>query len=194
LTIADEDVSPDFTIARSDTMMRPPPASRAVSLAPVRRDVCVSARALFAAALAMVAVVALPSRVQAACTISTTGINFGDYSVFSTTPDDSSGSVTFRCGSPDRNIRVTLSPGGSGNQSNRQMRPATGNDRLNYNLYSSATRNMIWGDGTGGTVYYYYGDPPNNQNVNIPFYGRIPAQQDVAVGVYTDTVIATINF
>jgi spore coat protein U-like protein len=151
-------------------------------------------RTIVAALLSTLAVVAVPSRVQAACTISTTGINFGDYSVFSALPDDSSGTVTFRCGPPDRNIRVTLSPGGSGTQGNRQMRPATGSDRLRYNLYLDTARTQTWGDGTGGTAYYFSGNPPNNRNVNIPLYGRIPAQQDVAVGVYTDTVIATINF
>jgi spore coat protein U-like protein len=149
---------------------------------------------MVAALLSTLAVVAMPSRVQAACTISTTGINFGDYSVFSAVPDDSSGTITFRCGPPDRDIRVTLSAGGSGTLANRQMRPATGSDRLRYNLYSTAARTQIWGDGTGGTTYYYSANPPNNRNVNIAFYGRIPAQQDVAVGVYTDTIIATINF
>jgi spore coat protein U-like protein len=30
--------------------------------------------------------------------------------------------------------------------------------------------------------------------VYISYYGRVPAQQDAAVGAYSDTVTVTINF
>jgi spore coat protein U-like protein len=135
-----------------------------------------------------------PGAAEAACTISATAVNFGAYDVFAAPPDDAVGTVTYRCGAPDRNVSITLSTGGSGSYAARQLRPAAGPDRLNYNLYRDAARTQIWGDGTGGTTYFFIGNPPNNQNINLTVYGRIPASQDVTVGGYTDTVIVTINF
>jgi spore coat protein U-like protein len=61
-------------------------------------------------------------------------------------------------------------------------------------LYLNATRTTIWGDGTSGTSRYTRWLVPANQNISLSVYGRIPAQQDVSVGNYTDTVIATIEF
>jgi spore coat protein U-like protein len=34
----------------------------------------------------------------------------------------------------------------------------------------------------------------NNQTMNLPIFGRMPTGQDVSVGIYSDTIIATINF
>ncbi len=65
---------------------------------------------------------------------------------------------------------------------------------LTYNLYRNAGRTNIWGDGTGGTSVYTRANPPNDSNVNLTIYGRIPAQQDVSAGNYSDTVSAVINF
>ena len=69
-----------------------------------------------------------------------------------------------------------------------------GSEVLQYNLYRNAARTTIWGDGTGGTSVYSLANPPNNSNVNLTIYGRIPAQQDVSAGNYSDTVSAVINF
>lgn len=136
----------------------------------------------------------VPGAAEAACTISATAVSYGTYDVFAASPDDSVGTVTYRCGNADHNISITLSAGGSGSYGARQLRPASGSDRLNYNLYMDAARSSVWGDGTGGTTYYFIGNPPNNTNVNLSVYGRIPAGQDVSIGSYTDTVIVTINF
>ena len=52
----------------------------------------------------------------------------------------------------------------------------------------------MWGDGSGTTGQYHIKNPPNNTDVPLTVYGRVPALQDVSVGSYSDTVIATINF
>ena len=126
------------------------------------------------------------------CTISVTSVAFGSYNVFTTTPEDSTGTITYRCNSAAANISIALSDGSSSTSSPRTMRKGT--EVLNYNLYQNAARTNIWGDGTGGTLIYTQGNPPNNQNVSVTVYGRIPAQQDVSAGNYTDTVSAVINF
>jgi spore coat protein U-like protein len=68
-------------------------------------------------------------------------------------------------------------------------------NQLLYNLFVDAARTVIWGDGTGGTQFLLVRNPrPNNQDISVPIYGRIPALQDVRVGNYTNTITATINF
>jgi len=126
------------------------------------------------------------------CTISVTSVAFGNYNVFTTTPDDSTGTITYRCNSAAMNISIALSDGSSTTFSPRTLRK--GGEVLSYNLYRNAARTQIWGNGTGGTSVYTQSNPPNNQNVNVSVYGRIPALQDVSAGNYSDTVSAVINF
>ena len=129
---------------------------------------------------------------EAACTISTTAVSFGAYNVFSGSPNDATGQVTFRCSPPlPPLVTIQLDKGGSSSFNPRQMRQGT--EILNYNLYLDSTRSTIWGDGTGGTQTYTQSTPPaSSQNANI--YGRIPAGQDVSAGTYSATVTATIFF
>ena len=126
------------------------------------------------------------------CTISVTSVAFGTYNVFTTSADDSTGTITYRCNATAANISISLSDGSSSTFSPRTLRK--GSEILTYNLYRNAARTNIWGNGTGGTSVYTRANPPNNSNVNLTIYGRIPAQQDVSAGNYSDTVSAVINF
>ena len=127
----------------------------------------------------------------ASCTISVTSVAFGSYNVFTTTSDDSTGTVSYTCNSTAANISISLSRGSSSSFSPRTLRK--GSEVLNYNLYRNAARTNIWGDGTSGTSVYSRPNPPNN-GVNVTIYGRIPALQDVSAGNYSDTISAVINF
>ena len=130
---------------------------------------------------------------EAACTISTTAVNFGTYNVFSASPDDATGQVTYRCTAPRPPlVTIQLDKGGAPTFNPRQMR--MGSEILNYNLYLDSTRSTIWGDGTGGSQTYTRSNPPPNQNINVNVFGRIPAGQDVSAGSYGATVTATIFF
>jgi spore coat protein U-like protein len=126
------------------------------------------------------------------CTISVTSVNFGNYNVFSGTALDSTGTITYRCNATAANISIALSKGASSTYSPRVMRK--GAESLQYNLYRNAARTNVWGDGTGGTAVYTRPNPPNNRDVNLTIYGRVPAGQDVSAGSFTDTIAATINF
>ena len=126
------------------------------------------------------------------CDISTTGVSFGTYNVFSATPLDSTGSVSYKCTGNAANITIALDRGGAPSFNPRQM--LKGTEALNYNLYRDAARTTIWGDGTGGTSVYSDPNPPNGLTTPVTIYGRIPAGQDVSAGTYTNTVTATITF
>jgi spore coat protein U-like protein len=152
------------------------------------------ARHLGLSAAAIPLVLLFSSRADAApnCSISTTSVSFGTYDVFSASVVDSTGSVTYNCRGNAVNITVTLSRGQSSNFTPRTLLKS--GEVLSYNLYRDAARMTIWGDGTGGTSVYSDPSPPNNTNITLTVYGRIPATQDVSAGSYTDTVTATINF
>jgi len=126
------------------------------------------------------------------CTISVVGVAFGTYNPFTPTPTDSTGSVVFNCNNFAKNIRVTLGPGQSGTFFSRAMQ--SGPQSLGYNLFLDAARTIVWGNGTGGTSDYTDNNPPNDTDVVLTVYGRVPAGIDVGVGTYTDTVVATIEF
>jgi spore coat protein U-like protein len=135
------------------------------------------------------------------CRISSSaGMAFGSYDVLSAFPDDSVATVVASCtrnGGP-QNVTITLqlSQGANGTSvTARQMintGPAGG--FLAYGLFRDVARSSVWGFSPGVDAHSQVLAIPNNQTRMATFtiYGRIPAQQDVAVGMYNDQVTATI--
>jgi spore coat protein U-like protein len=131
-------------------------------------------------------------RLEAACTISSTGVSFGTYDVFSPAPTDSTGSVIYDCDPQDKNIRITLSTGSSGTFMPRTL--TSGGNQLAYNLFDDGALTSIWGDGTGGSNFYFIRNPHPQKPVALTIYGRIPQQQDAAAGTYSDSIIVSVDF
>jgi spore coat protein U-like protein len=71
------------------------------------------------------------------------------------------------------------------------MRHSSKSDLLNYNLFTDAARSAVWGDGTQGTSTLSSKVQRNKPWV-ATVYGRIPAGQNVPVGLYSDTLTVTI--
>jgi len=145
----------------------------------------------------VIAVVALmlgaPATVRAACSVTATPIGFGNYLPFSAAPDDSSGSVAVHCTQLVGSYAVALNAGlfGGGNFSHRQM--SSGADKLGYQLYTTAARTTVWGDGTGGTATVS-GNCFHACNTSYTIHGRIPARQVARPGTYADVILATVSF
>jgi spore coat protein U-like protein len=147
---------------------------------------------------------AAPALGGASCSVAATGVNFGAYDISLAAPNDSTGDVTVTCsflpqgGATDVNLQAALSPGLSGSFSPRQM--AFGAARLNYNLYLDAARSSIWGNGLSGTgiatASFKVGPGVGNgtRSAQFPVYGRVPAQQVVGMGSYSDTIVVTVTF
>lgn len=141
--------------------------------------------------LARVGAVVLASAVSgpvlaASCTVSSSGVNFGSYDTLSGAETDSTGTVRLRC---DESVSATIAlSSGSGSIASRKM--SSGRDELSYNLYTNAQRNVIWGDGTGGSnTVTVQGD-----TVDYPIYGVIASRQRVTAGGYTDTIMLTVTY
>jgi spore coat protein U-like protein len=131
----------------------------------------------------------------AACKVTATGVNFGAYDVFVAAPLDSAGTVTVFCDqNPPMDVTVAIGPSaGSGAFLPRSMRNASGPDRLNYNLFTNASRNVVWGDGTAGTATVLLFKLNKNHPQTATIYGRIPPAQNVSVGSYSDRITVTIT-
>lgn len=126
---------------------------------------------------------------SASCTVTSNEVNFGSYDVFSNSPLNASGTIKVRCTPASTNYSISLNNGLNGPITDRRMRNSIGNGTLGYNLYTDATFATIWGDGTGGGVIVN-----GNKNQDFTVYGRIPPQQDVGVGNYSDVITVTVSF
>lgn len=149
---------------------------------------------ILAATVAGVLIAASPPARAMTCSFtSVIGVAFGGYDVFSTSPLDSTGSITFLCtGGGAGPLTIELSAG-SGSFSQRTL--VSGASSLGYNLYLSAARTgSVWGDGTGGTAQYGPVTPTLDSETTVTVYGRVPAQQNVGAGSYSDTVVVTITY
>ncbi len=139
----------------------------------------------------------LAGEARAACNVSATGVSFGPYDVFSGAPLDSTGSVTVSCDEvPPPNVVIEIGPSaGSGGFNPRRMRHASRPDRLDYNLFTDASRSSVWGDGTSGTqIVSLKRVKRQKPPVVTTIYGRIPPGQNVSVGSYSDALTVTITW
>jgi spore coat protein U-like protein len=131
---------------------------------------------------------------------STPGMGFGAYDDSSPGNTDSSTSLTVQCfrigGPADVDVTLQIGPSAtSGGTAPRQMAGPAGN-RMNYNLYRDSGRSQVWGQSLGvdtGTVTITNISNGSFKTGTIVVYGRIPAQQSVATGAYSDSVQLTIS-
>lgn len=120
-----------------------------------------------------------------------TPVNFGNYDVAINIPKDSLGNITISC--EKRTLVTILLDRGqhSQNFSIRYMKHTSLNDYLAYNLYTSAGRTTVWGDGSGGSSTVTV-EVKNNRSTTVTIYGRILPNQNVSVGNYNDIITITI--
>ena len=137
----------------------------------------------------------LAGRAHAACTVAATGTNFGAYDAFLGPPLDSTASVTVSCDqNPPTDITVAIGPSGaSGGFAPRMMSHVSRPDRLSYNLFTNASMNIVWGDGTAGTETVLLRKINRNHPRTTTIYGRIPPGQNVSSGSYGDRLTVTIT-
>ena len=79
------------------------------------------------------------------------------------------------------------------------LHPGTGIRRMagaegyvSYELYRDAARTQTWGDTTGDR--YDGASGAAGEAVTVTVYGRVPAQDEVPPGPYSDTVVATLYY
>jgi spore coat protein U-like protein len=120
--------------------------------------------------------------------LSTGQLAFGSYDPLSSTPTDAASVINYSC-SNSISVVVSLSGDGGGHSSPRTLN-GPGGGKLVYDLFTSPARDVVWGDGRGGTVTVNV--DPNGHSVAV--YGRILAQQSAPAGSYSDNIYVTFNF
>jgi len=120
------------------------------------------------------------------CTSSVVPVAFGTYNPLNGQYVDSTGGVDVVC-VPSAAYTISISPG-QGSYAARTM--TNGAYHLDYNLYTSAARSVVWGDGTGGSSMV----GGSGTSASYPIYGRIPASQNVGTGAYADVLTVTVSF
>jgi spore coat protein U-like protein len=143
--------------------------------------------------------------VTANCTISTTAVAFGAYDPVVTnasTALNGNGSVTIACtkGSAPA-ITLDLGANASGAQRNMLI-TGGGSDVLAYQLYQPPNTtpgtactfpgSTVWGTSVAQT--FTPTAPANKSGRAYNVCGTVAAAQDVSVGSYQDTVVATVDF
>lgn len=124
----------------------------------------------------------------ASCTNLSATLTFGPapYNVYSPSDTTQAGSISYKCPPPLSPV-VSLSASANGAYRPRQM--TSGANKLNYDLYFDSTMTIVWGVGADSHPV-----PSGGGTKTVPLYGRIFAQQDAAVGSYSDTITVTFNF
>ncbi len=135
--------------------------------------------------------IAVSANVVAVCVLTAGTLSFGTYDPVnanaSTPLDATTQNFTVAC-TKGTGYTVSLDYGQHASGTTRNMLGTSG-DPLQYEIYTDAGHQTIWNatntvGGTAGSV----------TPVTLTGYGRIPANRNVGVGSYTDTVQATVNF
>jgi len=130
---------------------------------------------------------------DAACTVTVVaGVTFGTYDVFSPSPLDTTGYISYHCDQGHNyTMRISLTRGSSATYTARTLR--FGTDALQYNIFLNPTRTLIWGDESEGTSVFTDSGLTLNRD-NLPVYARMKAGQDARPGAYSDSVTVVIDF
>lgn len=123
-----------------------------------------------------------------ACWIVATDLDFG------TTPPPqqalrAESTIRVHC-APGTAWKVGLSNGQNGDASSRRMSGPRGYVR--YNLYRDDSHALAWGDDESTQASGNTG--PAGNTVLMTVYGEVPPQPDLAIGAYTDTIVATLYY
>ena len=101
---------------------------------------------------------------------------------------DGEGRLTIAC---TRGAAPAIALGAGVNAAAGVRRMSDGAALLAYELYQDATRTRVWATGDGVLTT---SAAPTRAPREFPVYARIPRGQDVPAGMYSDTIVATVNF
>jgi spore coat protein U-like protein len=133
----------------------------------------------------------ISATVLSACVVTANSLAFGNYNPTSATATDATATFDVLC-TAGTSYSVGLNAGTKAGATVTTRQMSSGANALSYSLYSDSGRNTNWGN-TPGT------DTPSPTTAGVlpstfTVYGRIPAQQNVQAGSYTDTVTITVSY
>lgn len=116
------------------------------------------------------------------CSLRTESMGFGTYLAGQTNALDGAIVITLTCDGNGGSFDLRINAGQFGTTNSRAMGSSA--DRLRYDLYSDSQRTA--------KVRNSLDVPRKGKRRDVTVYGRVPANQDVRPGSYTDTVTVTV--
>lgn len=154
-------------------------------------------------ALAMLLLPVIPTAANAQlavlCSVTSSPMSYGNYDGSLANPTISSATVSISCTALALPTTVTFRIsliGGTGGQAARQL--PSGTERLNHQIYTDASRTIVFGDGTGGTAQLTGSGTANLLTPlrrDFTVYGRIAARQRAPrAGIYQDILTVQMTY
>jgi spore coat protein U-like protein len=163
---------------------------RGISFAAVAALIAGAAYAPQANAATATTTFAVTAAVSQTCLVVATPLAFGTYDPTSATPTDGTTTVTVTCTTATP-YNVGLSAGGGTGATVASRKMTSGSNLLNYTLYQTAAHTTVWGQTVGTDTI---AGTATGLPIAYTVYGRIPAQQSVGSGAYTDTITVTVTY
>jgi spore coat protein U-like protein len=133
--------------------------------------------------------------VQPNCTTSATALGFGNY-----TPGNgavtANSTITVNC-TKGTGYTIWLNPGTTTGDAYTQRLMTSGAGTLQYNLYTTAALNTVFGDATGATGADAGTGTGMANALTYTVYGQLPdsaTNQASTPGTYTDTITVTVTY
>ena len=126
-----------------------------------------------------------------ACIVTANPLSFGSYDPTATTNLDATTTLSVTC-TIGTSFRVGLDAGASSGATVSARKMTSGSNALAYALYQDSTRATNWGN-TPGTDTPPAATAPATPSI-LTVYGRVPMNQNVTAGAYTDTVTVTVTY
>ena len=126
--------------------------------------------------------------VEEFCDVSATDLDFGTAGLLDANID-TTGTISVRC-TTGTDYRVGLNGGLAGAGAPDQRRMSNGASSVRYGIYRDAARTQGWGDAPGNSV----SGIGNGNFQNYTTYGRVFPQASPPPGVYTDTIVVTVDY
>jgi spore coat protein U-like protein len=128
------------------------------------------------------------------CFVSATNMSFGAYTGIADV--DATSDVSVRC-SKNAAYALSLSAGTTAGASYSPRLLTDGTDTLQYNLYTTAARNAVWGDGTNSSSTVGGTGTGLGNTLTHTVYGRVfdnATNQGAGVGSYSDSITVTVTY
>lgn len=137
---------------------------------------------------------AVSATVQSTCSTTATALAFGAYTPGSGALTNTS-TISVKC-TKNTAYTVALNAGNAGGTLTQRLM-ASGANKLQYNLYTSAALTTIFGDGTGGSATSAGTGAGDGTANTLTVYGQLPdsaTNQTAIPGSYSDTVTVTVSY
>lgn len=131
--------------------------------------------------------------IASACVVSAGTLSFGTYNPSAGADIDNTSTVNVYCtsGTPFT-LKLNVGNGG-GNYTTRTLLSAL-SQTLDYNLYTTGGRTVVWGDGTSGTGTVSGTGAGLLTAVPKTVYGRLFQGQDKAPSLYESLITVTVEY